>query len=72
MPSVRRLKSLADVRAALSWVWRKVEADEIDPAKGRLLVATGTAIAAVIRDESLERLEERLSALEAAQGKEPR
>ena len=67
MAAVRRLKTLADVRAALSWVFREVEHDRLDPAKGRLLVACGQAIASVIRDESLERLEERLTALEAAQ-----
>ena len=55
---------MADVRAALSYVWREVEHDRMDPAKGRLLVATGTAIAAVIRDSDLEA---RLEALEAAQ-----
>lgn len=65
MPSVRRLKTLRDVRSALAFVWREVEAGKMAPEVGRLLVACGSAMASVIKDESLEKLESRVDALES-------
>lgn len=67
MPAVRRLKTADDVRNALATVFRRMESGEMDHNTGRALVYCGSAIAAVIKDETLERLEERLAALEASE-----
>lgn len=65
MPAIRRLKTAQDVRSALATLYRKLEADEIDPQKARVMVYVAATIASIIKDESMERLEERLAALEA-------
>ncbi len=57
----RKLGSIANVRSALAFVWRKVEAGEVDLAKAKTLVYIGSTLVT-----SLEKgeLEERLAEVE--------
>ena len=72
MPSVKRLKSADDVRCALAGWLRKLENDEMEAGKARALIYGAATLAGIIKDQTLEALEERLAALEAQLEKEKR
>jgi hypothetical protein len=56
----RRLGSAENVRAALAWVFREVEADRMDPGKARVLTYVASTLLAAINGN----LEERVAQLE--------
>jgi hypothetical protein len=57
----RRLYSVANVKAALGDVYRKVEAGELDLAKARVLIYAASVLLGAIQGADIE---ERLAALE--------
>lgn len=57
----RRLGNLTNVRTALADVFRRLEADELQPSKARAMVYTLQVLAGVIQGSDLE---ERIAALE--------
>lgn len=66
MVAIRRLKTAGNVRQALAWVFRQVEAGALDPNTARVLIYCSATLAAIIRDSDLEA---RIEALEATQQK---
>ena len=65
MPAVKRMKTSDDVRCALAGWLRKLEAGEIEPTMARTLIYGAATLAGIIKDQTLETLEERLTSLEA-------
>ena len=63
MPSVRRLENQSDVRRTLAGLYRKLEKDEVDPTKARVLTYILLSISQIIGDNELE---QRVVQLEAA------
>lgn len=61
--SQRSLKSQDDIRRALAHVFREIEADRMDPTKGRVLIYAAMSISTVLAEHSLE---SRIAALEEA------
>jgi hypothetical protein len=57
----RRLATQDDVRKALAWCWKEIEADRMDVQKGRALVYCAMSVSNVLSEHSLE---QRLEALE--------
>lgn len=64
MPAIRRLKSQEDCRRAIAWVFRQVEANAIDPPKGRVLIYAALSISSILTDHDFEA---RMKALEERQ-----
>jgi hypothetical protein len=65
MPAVKRMRTTDDVRCALAGWLRKLESGEIEPTKARTLIYGAATLASIIKDQTLEVLEERLTSLEA-------
>lgn len=65
MPSVKRLRTAADVRVELSRLYRAIEADQIEVNKGRCLVYVLATLSSHIKATDLEA---RLEALESRYG----
>ncbi len=61
MARQRSLNSQDDIRRALANVYRRLESDELDPQKGRVLIYCALSLSNVLRDSDLEA---RLEALE--------
>jgi hypothetical protein len=56
---MRRLKTLVQVRHALSYIWREIDADRMDTQKGRTLIYLCAVLKTIIEgDEYEKRLEE--------------
>lgn len=66
MVAIRRLKTAGNVRQALAWVFRQVEAGTMDPNTARVLIYCSATLATLIRDSDLEA---RVEVLEADQAK---
>ncbi len=59
--AVRQLKTQADVKRALAWVWRELEADRMPVPKAKALIYGALSLSQVMTEHDLE---ERLRALE--------
>lgn len=60
---MRSLKTQADIRRALAWVWREVEADRMELRKAKTLIYGALSLSQVMTQHDLEA---RLEALEAS------
>lgn len=54
MPKGRRLATQDNCRAAIAWVFRQVEAEEMDPAKARVLIYAALSISGILAEHDLE------------------
>ena len=63
----RSLKTQGDIRRALAWVWREVEADRMPIPKGKALVYTALSLSQVMTEHDLEK---RIEALETGRDAE--
>lgn len=61
----RSLNTQADVRRALAWVWREVEADRMELPKAKVLIYGALSLSQVLSEHDLEA---RILALESAGG----
>lgn len=59
--AVRQLKTQADVKRALAWVWRELEADRMPVPKAKALIYGALSLSQVMTEHDLE---ERLRVLE--------
>jgi len=59
--AVRQLKTQADVKRALAWVWRELEADRMPVPKAKALIYGALSLSQVMTEHDLE---ERLRKLE--------
>lgn len=59
---MRSLKTQDDIRRALAWVWREVEADRMEHRKAKVLIYGALSLSQVMSQHDLER---RIEALEA-------
>ena len=57
----RSLKSQADVKRALAWVWRELESDRMEVPKAKALIYGALSLSSVMTEHDLEA---RLEALE--------
>lgn len=60
---MRSLKTQADIRRALAWVWREVEADRMELRKAKTLIYGALSLSQVMTQHDLEA---RIAALEGA------
>ena len=65
---MRSLKTQADIRRALAWVWRQVEADNMEPPKAKTLIYCALSLSGVMTEHDLEA---RMEAMEADRGSRP-
>ena len=61
--ATRSLKTQDDIARALAHVYRELDANRLEPAKGRVLIYCALSLSSVLTEHDLER---RLEALEAA------
>ena len=64
----RSLKTQGDVKRALAWVFREIDADKMPVPKGKALVYTLMSLSSVMTEHDLEA---RLNALEVQQQGQP-
>ena len=62
----RRLKNLGDYRKLLADVLNRIESDDIEHGKARLLIYGSQVAKSIIEAEDLEDIRQRLAALEEA------
>lgn len=60
--ATRSLKTQDDIARALAHVYRELDANRLEPAKGRVLIYCALSLSSVLTEHDLER---RLEALEA-------
>lgn len=63
MAKHRPFRTQDDCRKAIAWVFRQVEANQLEVAKGRTLIYAALSISQILSEHDLER---RLAVLEAA------
>lgn len=63
MPATMRLKTSDDVRRALAGIVRSIKNEDLDIARGRVLIYGLSTLGSIIKDSDLEA---RIQALEAA------
>ena len=61
--ATRSLKTQDDIARALAHVYRELDANRLEPAKGRVLIYCALSLSSVLTEHDLER---RLEALETA------
>jgi hypothetical protein len=61
--ATRSLKNQDDIARALAHVYRELDADRLEPAKGRVLIYCALSLSSVLSEHDLE---QRIEALESA------
>ena len=61
--ATRSLKTQNDIARALAHVFRELDADHLEPAKGRVLIYAALSLSTVLSEHDIEK---RIEALEAA------